>query len=617
MSTILSRLEYRALSTMARRGLRSSGSSKLSSRSRPSSVTDGDRSTASTTNEKSARSTPAMSVGRGSRPVSPSSPKKGLSSNKADPKFTITNEDFPELPVANVARNAIAKGGKKEKDSPRPQSTDLSEQSILCPSTDDSGVSSSSRGTTPQNDSDDVEPKKKTHDKQSNRKPTPSPTKDTPVKTTPKQSSRCSTANGSPKKKTGNSSLSSPCPPSFIKISKSGIKVPERRGANSKKNEAKTDTPKVNQPASDNNQTTIENGKSCRIIVNDDGEMSNIPPTMLTDQFGLAALLPIITLANRRKMNPPISEMTDEQKKIRQKEESIELLTLGIDLNNCGVPMNNSQNKPVWKNFSGVYGHDPLLPPNIDIDACDLPNVYYTASIIPGLSNLDSRVPKKLGIHELFFIFYNFPGEYWQVAVTVELVNRGWRFFKGEKVWVRKTLHDQNLMMPPNFAAAGEIEMGIFEVYDKDKARIISREMCVPSADLLAPNWEKEVHYMDKYVRDMTRNSILKKVSNEPKNTASFSIPLSTRAAFNRGAGTETSRSTQNRRLLSFVDSSPDRSPLPPELQSTQSTETARRQMYQVFLQMQQQQKHYSQQQQQQFRNSFPGGPYNPSTKHF
>lgn len=442
-------------------------------------------------------------------------------------------------------------------------------------STDDSGVSSASRGHTPNGSTGsrhvraastagrfvktDYEGKKKAHpasfanEEKAKRKNT-SPVKERPPRGHGKQlrmAVQQPLSTSSPKKKTINAN-SATAAPSFMKLSKVGQKIPERRGGSRVSNPTLSSS-NSSSPANDEKENkskkpteqptakselipeslpdkvkmkeqapvkcaeqpkiqTILPSSHCifhptdvsKIILGPDGDMNNIPPTMLSDQYGMAAMLPILDIVKNRAINAN-TDLTEEKLRDKIKNENIEMMTIGFDLNELGVPMTtqDTNQKSVWETFAGPFASEPLLPANMGLTYNQVPNVYYTARTLQSSFDMLHNIPDKFGVHELFYIFYNLPKELWQLNAARELQYRGWRYNMKEKLWVHKKLGEpddfgititapQNIFTVPA-SNQEDVMIGIFEIYDAEKARICSAELCLRRSDFEVPAWEQKV----------------------------------------------------------------------------------------------------------------------------
>ena len=87
------------------------------------------------------------------------------------------------------------------------------------------------------------------------------------------------------------------------------------------------------------------------------GTVTNIPPSMVTDQFGMIGLLTFIRAAE-----------TDQH---------LVSLALGADLTSLGL--NLSSDPPLHPTFGGPWAETPCRPQDID---CHVPFEYMTNSTI-------------------------------------------------------------------------------------------------------------------------------------------------------------------------------------------------------------------------------------------
>ncbi|CAK5089387.1 unnamed protein product [Meloidogyne enterolobii] len=143
-----------------------------------------------------------------------------------------------------------------------------------------------------------------------------------------------------------------------------------------------------------------------------DGRVTNIPPGMLNDQFGMAGLL---TFLRTIESSP-----------------SIVGLALGHDLTNLGLNLNSSK-RNLFQTFGGPWADFPCRIQDLD---AKVPEEYLTnATIRDKLPNIKLN---KLHEDVLFYLFYNCPGEVYQVAAASELYARDWRFHKIERFWLQR-----------------------------------------------------------------------------------------------------------------------------------------------------------------------------------
>jgi len=181
-----------------------------------------------------------------------------------------------------------------------------------------------------------------------------------------------------------------------------------------------------------------------------DGTVTNIPPSMVTDQFGMIGLLTFIRAAE-----------TDQH---------LVSLALGADLTSLGLNLN--QEPKLHPTLGGPFTEVPLRPQDIDYLRNDmLPFVYLTHEHIK-----DKLAPVKLNRYKedvLFYLFYSNVGDVLQLAAAAELYSRDWRYHKEDKIWITRA---------PGLAPlerTSTYERGTFYFFDVNSWRKISKECCV------------------------------------------------------------------------------------------------------------------------------------------
>ncbi|CAI5445237.1 unnamed protein product [Caenorhabditis angaria] len=235
-----------------------------------------------------------------------------------------------------------------------------------------------------------------------------------------------------------------------------------------------------------------------KIQLEDDGKMSNISSRMLDDQFGIAAMLPILKVFGNDEAPPKI---TDERAKKRayQMEKSIQKLSCGVDLCSLGVPIEDIEAQS-YPSFSGPFGFLPLRATEKSIPELEPPEVYKMSQVPHIRTSLNKNLPEMLDLHAIFFLFYNFPGELWQVNAARELQARGWRYHIPQKIWIRRKF-EENRYQEPIFGFQPEPEIrGFFEYFDSETDEIVSREMDLKSADIEKASWDdgkEDVQYKE------------------------------------------------------------------------------------------------------------------------
>ncbi|XP_063216576.1 regulator of gene activity isoform X2 [Bacillus rossius redtenbacheri] len=140
-----------------------------------------------------------------------------------------------------------------------------------------------------------------------------------------------------------------------------------------------------------------------------DGKVTNIPGSMVKDQFGMVGLLTFIRAAE-----------TDP---------NLVSLALGQDLTALGLNLNSPEN--LYPTFAGPWAENPCRPQDIEFP---VPPEYLVNSNIR-----DKLYHVKLNRYKedlLFYMFYTNVGDVIQLAAAAELYNRDWRYHLEEKVWI-------------------------------------------------------------------------------------------------------------------------------------------------------------------------------------
>ncbi|KJH47720.1 NOT2 / NOT3 / NOT5 family protein [Dictyocaulus viviparus] len=186
-------------------------------------------------------------------------------------------------------------------------------------------------------------------------------------------------------------------------------------------------------------------GETARgIITHPDGEVSNIPPTMLADQFGMAGLVTYLRTVD----NP-----------------SIVSLALGYDLTTLGLNLNLSE-RHLYTSFGGPWADNPIRPHELDVK---VPDDYLTNAQIR--DKLPPVKLNKLSEDVLFYFVYNCPGEVYQLAAACELYQRDWRFHKTDGNWLTRSQYGGVKEQ------TGSYEKGQYNVFDPLQWRKIPKEL--------------------------------------------------------------------------------------------------------------------------------------------
>ncbi|KAM3715716.1 CCR4-NOT transcription complex subunit [Dirofilaria immitis] len=183
-----------------------------------------------------------------------------------------------------------------------------------------------------------------------------------------------------------------------------------------------------------------------------DGTVKNIPAGMLSDQFGMAGLLTFLRAI--------------------ESDPAIVALALGHDLTTLGLNLNSTE-RNIYATFGGPWADYPCRIQDLE---AKVPDEYLTnASIRDKLPNIKLS---KLSEDVLFYLFYNCPGEIYQVAAASELYSRDWRFHKGQRVWLTRSQYGGVKEQTATY------EKGSYNVFDPVQWRKIPRDMTLEYKEL-------------------------------------------------------------------------------------------------------------------------------------
>ncbi|CAG9838304.1 unnamed protein product [Diabrotica balteata] len=158
-----------------------------------------------------------------------------------------------------------------------------------------------------------------------------------------------------------------------------------------------------------NSREGDKSGSKSGIQTSPDGRITNIPASMVNDQFGIVGLLTFIRAAE-----------TDP---------NLVSLALGQDLTALGLNLNSPDN--LYPTFAGPWAEHPCRPQDIDFHVP--PEYIINHAIREKLASMKlSRYKDDL----LFFMFYNNVGDVLQIAAAQELYSREWRYHIEEKLWM-------------------------------------------------------------------------------------------------------------------------------------------------------------------------------------
>jgi len=189
------------------------------------------------------------------------------------------------------------------------------------------------------------------------------------------------------------------------------------------------------------------------IVTSPEGKVTNIPASMVNDQFGMVGLLTFIRVAE-----------TDP---------NLVSLALGFDLTALGLNLNATDS--LYPSFAGPWGEGPVRAEDIEYPVPQEYNISdqmrhgheFVSSIREKLTPLKmNRYKEEL----LFYLFYTYAGDVLQILAAAELFNRDWRYHKEEKIWITRA---------PGLSSVekgGSFERGMYYFFDPISFRKIPKE---------------------------------------------------------------------------------------------------------------------------------------------
>uniref|UniRef100_A0AC34FRT6 NOT2/NOT3/NOT5 C-terminal domain-containing protein n=1 Tax=Panagrolaimus sp. ES5 TaxID=591445 RepID=A0AC34FRT6_9BILA len=188
------------------------------------------------------------------------------------------------------------------------------------------------------------------------------------------------------------------------------------------------------------------------IQAHQNGRVTNIPPGMVSDQYGMAGVLTFL--------------------KALDKNNGLVQLALGHDLTNLGLNL-GSPDRNLYQSFGGPFCDSSVRTQDIE---CSVPDEYRTSNHIK--DKLPPIKLSKLGDDTLFYLFYNCPGEAYQMVAAHELYARDWRYHKTMAVWLTRSAYGNVKEQTSTY------EKGSYNIFDPTQWRKIPKEMTLEYKDL-------------------------------------------------------------------------------------------------------------------------------------
>ncbi|XP_052901367.1 regulator of gene activity [Anopheles moucheti] len=206
------------------------------------------------------------------------------------------------------------------------------------------------------------------------------------------------------------------------------------------------------QSDSGNSNINMDKGAMKRgVQTSPNGTVTNIPASMVNNQFGMVGLLTFLRAAE-----------TDP---------NLVTLAMGQDLMALGLNLTAAEN--LYPCFGGPFADAPARPQDIDYPVP--PEYLINMSIRDKLSKLTLQKYKD---DLLFYLFYTNVGDMMQLAAAAELHSRDWRYHTEEKVWITRvpgmTPYEKN----------GTTERGTYYYFDAQTWRRVPKEFQVDTVKL-------------------------------------------------------------------------------------------------------------------------------------
>ncbi|KAL1375014.1 hypothetical protein pipiens_020394 [Culex pipiens pipiens] len=201
-----------------------------------------------------------------------------------------------------------------------------------------------------------------------------------------------------------------------------------------------------------NSSVNMDKGAMKRgVQTSPNGMVTNIPASMVNNQFGMVGLLTFIRAA--------------------ESDPNLVTLAMGQDLMALGLNLTSVEN--LYPSFGGPFADSPARPQDIDYNVP--PEYLINMSIRDKLSKLTLQKYKD---DLLFYLFYTNVGDVMQLAAAAELHSRDWRYHTEEKVWITRvpgmTPYEKN----------GTTERGTYYYFDAQNWRRVPKEFQVDTVKL-------------------------------------------------------------------------------------------------------------------------------------
>ncbi|XP_016956538.1 uncharacterized protein LOC108029005 [Drosophila biarmipes] len=141
--------------------------------------------------------------------------------------------------------------------------------------------------------------------------------------------------------------------------------------------------------------------------------------------------------------------------------------------------------------FAGPFEGGRLNPHEI---SHNVPLNYLLA----GRLNLQHPKTEEMQVELLFFFFYTFTGDLMQMLAAAELAERGWRYHKFERLWIKR--QEDN----PNYTFRGFQEAGEYNYFNMCQWKILPRHFQLEPDQLERTLSKEELYELHGYHPQMT-----------------------------------------------------------------------------------------------------------------
>ncbi|XP_075145477.1 CCR4-NOT transcription complex subunit regena isoform X2 [Haematobia irritans] len=185
----------------------------------------------------------------------------------------------------------------------------------------------------------------------------------------------------------------------------------QQHQTNQSSNQPGTDLSALQQQQHPNDNSSDNKLVKTGVQTSPDGKVTNIPASMVNNQFGMVGLLTFMRAA--------------------ESDPNLVTLASGIDLTGLGLNLNSQES--LHPTFAGPFADHPCRAQDVEYN---VPPEYLINFAIR--DKLSSPLLKKLQEDLLFFLFYTNIGDIMQLMAAAELHSREWRYHIEEKIWITR-----------------------------------------------------------------------------------------------------------------------------------------------------------------------------------